>query len=50
MTFAYSIKDLGAVHFVTFTVHQWADVFTHQLYIKEWRLFSRLSLLFFKLI
>ncbi|HTF82404.1 MAG TPA: transposase [Cytophagales bacterium] len=35
MAFAYSIKDPGAVHFVTFTVHQWADVFTRQLYIDE---------------
>jgi len=35
MAFAYSIKDQGAVHFVTFTVHQWADVFTRQLYADE---------------
>ena len=33
MAFAYSIRDQGAVHFVTFTVHQWADVFTRQSYV-----------------
>jgi REP element-mobilizing transposase RayT len=33
MGFAYQIKDQGAVHFVTFTVHQWADVFTRPAYI-----------------
>ena len=32
MGFAYTIKDQGAVHFVTFTVHQWADVFTRPNY------------------
>lgn len=32
MAFAYQIKDQGAVHFVTFTVHQWVDVFTRDLY------------------
>lgn len=30
---AYTIKDQGAVHFVTFTVHQWADVFTRPKYV-----------------
>lgn len=34
MAFAYSIKDQGAVHFVTFTVHQWADVFTRSDYVE----------------
>jgi len=35
MGFAYTIKDQGAVHFVTFTVHQWVDVFTRPLYVEE---------------
>lgn len=35
MGFAYSIKDPGGVYFVTFTVHQWVDVFTRSLYIDE---------------
>ncbi|WP_205314303.1 transposase [Pedobacter namyangjuensis] len=34
MGFAYHIKDQGAVHFVTFTVHQWVDVFTRPIYIE----------------
>ncbi|WP_143961264.1 REP-associated tyrosine transposase [Litoribacter populi] len=34
MAFSYSIKDQSAVHFVTFTVHQWADVFTRQVYVE----------------
>ena len=33
MSFAYNVKDQGAVHFVTFTVHQWADVFTRAIYV-----------------
>ena len=33
MGFAYTIRNQSAVHFVTFTVHQWADVFTRSLYI-----------------
>ena len=33
MGFAYTIKNQGNIHFVTFTVHQWADVFTRQIYI-----------------
>lgn len=33
MGFAYQVKDQGAVHFVTFTVHQWADVFTRPIYV-----------------
>lgn len=32
MAFSYSIKDQGAIYFVTFTVHQWVDVFTRTLY------------------
>jgi len=32
MPFAYDIKDQGALHFLTFTVHQWVDVFTRQQY------------------
>ncbi len=33
MGFAYIVRDQGAVHFVTFTVHQWADVFTRSEYV-----------------
>jgi putative transposase len=33
MGFAYTIKEQGAVHFVTFTVHQWVDVFTRKEYV-----------------
>jgi putative transposase len=33
MGFAYAVRDQGAVHFVTFTVHQWVDVFTRSQYI-----------------
>jgi hypothetical protein len=32
MAFNYYVKDQGAVYFVTFTVHQWADVFTRTEY------------------
>jgi len=32
MAFAYTIKDQGAIYFVTFTVHQWVDVFTRPIY------------------
>ena len=32
MAFAYTIKDQLGLHFVTFTVHQWADVFTRRDY------------------
>jgi REP element-mobilizing transposase RayT len=32
MAFAYPIKDQGAIYFVTFTVHQWVDVFTRPTY------------------
>jgi REP element-mobilizing transposase RayT len=28
----YSVRDQGAVYFVTFTVHQWVDVFTRKAY------------------
>ena len=33
MASAYSIKNQEGVHFVTFTVHQWVDVFTRQCYV-----------------
>lgn len=33
MGYAYVIRDQGAVHFVTFTVHQWVDVFTRRKYV-----------------
>jgi REP element-mobilizing transposase RayT len=33
MAFAYSIKDEKGIYFVTFTVHQWIDVFTRQDYV-----------------
>jgi len=33
MGFAYQIRDQGAVHFVTFTIHQWADIFTRPIYV-----------------
>ena len=32
MPFSYQIHDQYAVHFVTFTVHQWVDVFTRNEY------------------
>ena len=32
MGFAYVARDQFAVHYVTFTVHQWVDVFTRQIY------------------
>lgn len=35
MSFEYRIKDQGGVYFLTFTVHQWTDVFTRQTYIDE---------------
>jgi putative transposase len=35
MGFAYTIKDQGGLHFVTFTVHQWVDVFTRSVYVDE---------------
>ena len=35
MGFSYTVKDQGAVYFLTFTVHQWADVFTRSIYIDE---------------
>ena len=35
MSSEFRIKDQGAVHFVTFTVHQWVDVFTRDLYREE---------------
>ncbi|MEM7549267.1 MAG: transposase [Bacteroidota bacterium] len=32
MGHSYTIRDQGAVHFVTFSVHQWVDVFTRKNY------------------
>ena len=32
MGFAYQIKGQEATHYVTFTVHQWVDVFTRPVY------------------
>ena len=34
MAYAYVVRDQGAVHFVTFTVHEWADVFTRPIYVE----------------
>jgi putative transposase len=34
MASSYSIHDQHAAHFVTFTVHQWVDVFTRKLYVE----------------
>ncbi|ERM80436.1 hypothetical protein P872_21900 [Rhodonellum psychrophilum GCM71 = DSM 17998] len=33
MGHSYTVKDQTAIHFVTFTVHQWVDVFTRQQYV-----------------
>ncbi len=33
MGFEYKVKDQGAMYFVTFTVHQWIDVFTRKIYV-----------------
>ena len=33
MALANTIRNQGGVHYVTFTVHQWADVFTRRLYV-----------------
>jgi REP element-mobilizing transposase RayT len=33
MGLTYTVKDQTAIYFVTFTVHQWVDVFTRQLYV-----------------
>jgi REP element-mobilizing transposase RayT len=32
MAFAYSIRDQQGIYFITFTVHQWVDVFTRKEY------------------
>ena len=32
MSFAYKIYDQHSMYYVTFTVHQWADIFTRSLY------------------
>lgn len=34
MAYTYSISDQGAMHFITCTVVQWADVFTRKSYIE----------------
>lgn len=34
MAFAYRVYDQQAVYFVTFTVHQWVDVFTRKQYVE----------------
>ena len=33
MGHAYVIRDQGAVHFITLTVHQWVDVFSRATYV-----------------
>lgn len=33
MAFAYRVYDQEGVYFVTFTVHQWVDVFTLNNYV-----------------
>ena len=35
MAFAYVVKNQEGTYFVTFTVHQWVDVFTRQTYVDE---------------
>ena len=32
MAFTYSIKEQGAIYFVTFTVHPWVDVCSRPMY------------------
>ncbi|SHN07175.1 REP element-mobilizing transposase RayT [Cyclobacterium lianum] len=32
MAFAYTIKNQESLHYVTFTVHQWVDIFTRKIY------------------
>jgi len=34
MAFAYRVHDQEGIYFVTFTVHQWADVFTRKAYVE----------------
>lgn len=33
MAFAYRVHDQEGMYFVTFTVHQWVDVFTRKDYV-----------------
>ena len=33
MSFEYRVKDQFGLYFVTFTVHQWVDVFTRKDYV-----------------
>ena len=35
MGYSFIARDQGAIHFVTFTVHQWVDIFTRSIYIEE---------------
>ncbi|AWW30662.1 transposase [Echinicola strongylocentroti] len=35
MAFSYAIKDQSATYFLTFTVHQWVDVFTRKIYTDQ---------------
>lgn len=32
MGFEFKIRDQGAAHYLTFTVHQWIDVFSRKDY------------------
>ena len=32
MGFSYRVRDQQRAHFVTFTIHQWVDVFTRKIY------------------
>jgi len=34
MAFAYRVHDQEGMYFVTFTVHQWVDVFTRKDYVE----------------
>lgn len=33
MGYAYTIKDQHGQYYVTFTVHQWVDIFTRPIYV-----------------
>lgn len=33
MAHAYRVYDQEGVYFVTFTVHQWVDIFTRRIYV-----------------
>ena len=32
---SYIVRDQDAIYYVTFTVHQWVDVFTRAVYVEE---------------